>query len=708
MPLGRHPFAYVPHRRVRDIRARHGADVRPPTMTAPRRATLRAVVGVTAAVAIAASGALLGTAAVAATPTPAPSVAATAPAAASGGTTADAAATAEPTPASTTEPTAAPAAPSSGGATSDAEANAADVVGGSAADTDPSLAVQDASGNHTMGSSLAETEVAPTQQFRVQSKAATTKSVSGASSSNIKGMDVSGWQTSVNWASSYKQGARFAYVKATENTSYKSSLFSSQYSGARKAGMYTGAYHFAHPGETSGAAQAAYFVNNGGGWSADGKTLPPLLDLEAGCWGLSQGQMISWIKAFSDKVKSMTGITPAIYTGYYWWQDCTGGSKAFSANKLMIANYGRELSQGPFAVPANWSDWTIWQYSSTGPFAGDSSVFNGSAAALKGFVLPSSLVAAAHSPKGNVDQISTVPGGIRVRGWTLDPDSKGSITTHIYVGSKVVSVKANKTRNDVAAQYPSWGAAHGYDTVIPVAKASYKVCAYGINVGTGGNTLLEPCVTKKSMGLNPVGVIDSVTTTPTTVRVKGWSFDGGTASSIKVKVAANSVSKTVTASVARSGVASAYPAYGGKHGFDVTLTVPQGTPKVCVTGVNVGSGKNATVGSCVRATVNNLPRGSVDRIVGGKGTVTVSGWMVDTDTPKTAIRGALHVGKIHSYFAAGNTRNDVGRKYPAYGAKHGFSSTVKIPKGKKHVCVYGMDSSKGKNPVLKCAYVTVK
>ena len=36
----------------------------------------------------------------------------------------------------------------------------------------------------------------------------------------------------------------------------------------------------AQPHAMPGSTQADYFVNHGGGWSADGKTLPPAIDLE--------------------------------------------------------------------------------------------------------------------------------------------------------------------------------------------------------------------------------------------------------------------------------------------------------------------------------------------------------------------------------------------------------------------------------------------
>src|SRR3977135_1492464 len=116
---------------------------------------------------------------------------------------------------------------------------------------------------------------------------------------NVAGLDVSGHQGNVNWDAVKANGALFAYVKATEGTGYASPYFAQQYNGSYNVGLIRGAYHFALPHPSSGAAQADYFVDHGGGWSADNQTLPPMLDIEynpygATCYGLSQIDMVNW------------------------------------------------------------------------------------------------------------------------------------------------------------------------------------------------------------------------------------------------------------------------------------------------------------------------------------------------------------------------------------------------------------------------------
>ncbi|MEV7075513.1 lysozyme [Streptomyces sp. NPDC093990] len=204
-----------------------------------------------------------------------------------------------------------------------------------------------------------------------------------------RGHDVSSHQKNVDWRKARAKGARFVYVKATESTDYRNPRFGQQYNGAREAGIIRGTYHFALPDRSSGRAQAAYFVRNGGAWSADGWTLPPALDVEYNpydrkhkCYGLSRARMVGWIRSFSEEVERLTGRRPVIYTTAHWWNACTGGSGAFAGDHaLWMARYGSD----PGALPGGWSYWTIWQYDNSGSLPGDQNLFNGSARQLKRF-----------------------------------------------------------------------------------------------------------------------------------------------------------------------------------------------------------------------------------------------------------------------------------------------------------------------------------
>ncbi|OZJ04812.1 hypothetical protein BZG36_02355 [Bifiguratus adelaidae] len=204
---------------------------------------------------------------------------------------------------------------------------------------------------------------------------------------SLPGLDVSSYQGNVNWGTVASQGAKFAYVKATEGTTYTNPYFASQYDGSYNAGLIRGAYHFAHPDSSSGATQANYFLAHGGGWSADGKTLPGALDIEynpngAKCYGLSQSAMVSWIQDFSNTYHSHTGRYPVIYTTTDWWTTCTGNSAAFGTNNpLWIARYSSSVG----TLPAGWGYESFWQTADSGTFPGDQDIWNGDAAGLSRF-----------------------------------------------------------------------------------------------------------------------------------------------------------------------------------------------------------------------------------------------------------------------------------------------------------------------------------
>jgi GH25 family lysozyme M1 (1,4-beta-N-acetylmuramidase) len=198
----------------------------------------------------------------------------------------------------------------------------------------------------------------------------------------VEGIDVSGHQGNVDWPAQWNAGRRFVWVKATEGTGYRNPYFAQQYNGSYNQGFIRGAYHFALPDRSSGATQANFFSNNGGGWSGDGKTLPGALDMEynpygSTCYGLSKAAMTNWIRDFSNTYKARWNKWPAIYTSTSWWNQCVGSD--FSAtNPLWVARY----ASAPGTLPYNWGVWTVWQYSSS-PI--DQNVFNGSYDRLKVF-----------------------------------------------------------------------------------------------------------------------------------------------------------------------------------------------------------------------------------------------------------------------------------------------------------------------------------
>jgi GH25 family lysozyme M1 (1,4-beta-N-acetylmuramidase) len=202
------------------------------------------------------------------------------------------------------------------------------------------------------------------------------------------GHDVSGHQGPVDWPGAARKGAKFVYVKATEGTGFVNPQFAQQYNGSYHVGLIRGAYHFARPDISDGASQARYFLAHGGGWSADGKTLPGALDVEYNpygetCYGKDAAGMVAWIRGFSDTYRAATGRFPTIYTSTSWWKRCTANNGGFGGSALWIARYNTFVGE----LPAGWSIHTIWQFADHGTLPGDQDWFNGGADRLLALAL---------------------------------------------------------------------------------------------------------------------------------------------------------------------------------------------------------------------------------------------------------------------------------------------------------------------------------
>ncbi|GAB2914199.1 lysozyme [Streptomyces mayteni] len=207
-----------------------------------------------------------------------------------------------------------------------------------------------------------------------------------APTDGVQGIDVSRWQGSINWTSVRNAGIQFAWMKATEGTTYRDPNFNANYPAAHGAGVIRGAYHFALPNASSGATQANFFASNGGAWSRDNLTLPGVLDIEsnpygAQCYGLSTSQMRTWIQDFYNTYKSRTSRDVVIYTSPSWWNTCTGSwSGMASQSPLWVAHWTTANSP---TLPGGFGVHTVWQYTSTGSVSGisgnvDRDQFNGS------------------------------------------------------------------------------------------------------------------------------------------------------------------------------------------------------------------------------------------------------------------------------------------------------------------------------------------
>lgn len=182
-------------------------------------------------------------------------------------------------------------------------------------------------------------------------------------------LDVSDFQSTVDWAAVWKAGIGGVYIKATEGLSWNSKMYAKHRAGASAVGVRVGAYHFArpdlHPYDPVGEAKHfAAIVGKPGR-----RDLKPVLDFET--WGknLTAAQHVSWARKFNAAIKDKLGLIPVFYSYSAFIKRMAPTSPIGSA--LWLADYGvNDGVEHPAAVPAPWKAIQEHQFTSNDHIAG--------------------------------------------------------------------------------------------------------------------------------------------------------------------------------------------------------------------------------------------------------------------------------------------------------------------------------------------------
>ncbi|WP_296585082.1 GH25 family lysozyme [Ruminococcus sp.] len=203
----------------------------------------------------------------------------------------------------------------------------------------------------------------------------------------LKGADISSYQGQTDWAELSKH-MDFVFVKATEGSGSTDDMFVENFTGAKEAGLVTGAYHF-FSFDSSGSTQAENFIN---ALESTGQTegmLPPVIDVELyGEYTDSPkpaDEAVPEIKAMISAIEEKYGTKPIIYTTL---KTRFRYKEAFDGCMLWERNV--------FFRPLH-NDWTFWQYSDSEKLDGydgdeefiDMNVFSGSMEDLESITLKS-------------------------------------------------------------------------------------------------------------------------------------------------------------------------------------------------------------------------------------------------------------------------------------------------------------------------------
>lgn len=316
------------------------------------------------------------------------------------------------------------------------------------------------------------------------------------------------------------------------------------------------------------------------------------------------------------------------------------------------------------------------------------------------------------SPRGNFEAAAPAPGGIRIEGWALDPDTIDPTRVNVTVdGRSWTSLTADGARPDVARYFPGYGEARGFSAMLNTGGGEHRVCIRAIDVGVGSDVTLG-CRTATALGGAPRGNFEALRPGAEIGEfdIVGWAIDPDTASSTSVRVSVDGRDLgTYPASAARADVARYFPAYGPEHGFQIPLELSTGDHRVCVTALDRAGDDEAKSLGCRSVTVaGGSPRGNFEstELSADRASATLNGWALDPDTTSSIQVRVTVAGRDAGVFTASDSRPDVQRYFPAYGDAHGFSIRVPIGAGTSRVCITAVDAAGGQsNTLLGCRTV---
>ena len=309
------------------------------------------------------------------------------------------------------------------------------------------------------------------------------------------------------------------------------------------------------------------------------------------------------------------------------------------------------------------------------------------------------------SPQWNIEAFTAGMTDISISGWAVDPESSDPVTLNISIDGTVHPVVADRERPDLAPHFPTSGTRHGFGATFSVGGGSHRVCITALNLVNGYDTLLG-CAWKTPSNRAPIGALELVETTASTVRVSGWALDPDSEQPIDVHVYVAGTALPITANLPRADIGAAY-GKGANHGFDTEFTVPGGTHQLCVYAIDATGGPNPAIACRTVTVTNRMPIGTIEGVTTTTDSITLSGWTLDPDTTNPI---GVHIyldGRFATATTANLPRADVGAAF-GKGPNHGYTLTFPATNGTHSVCAYAIDATGGPNPAVACRTVTVR
>lgn len=178
-----------------------------------------------------------------------------------------------------------------------------------------------------------------------------------------QGIDVSHYQGIIDWEKiAHGTNIKFVYIKASEGSSHRDSLYLRNTQEAHRVGIAVGSYHYFHPN----VAVDKQYSNFMSAVNQATQDLIPVIDIEERAWKPSK-QICDSLDKFSSMIEEEWGVKPIIYTHQRFYNTLL--QRSFDDHILWIARYGTYKFK-PEPRLEDERECCIWQYSNRGSIDG--------------------------------------------------------------------------------------------------------------------------------------------------------------------------------------------------------------------------------------------------------------------------------------------------------------------------------------------------
>ena len=160
------------------------------------------------------------------------------------------------------------------------------------------------------------------------------------------------------------------------------------------------------------------------------------------------------------------------------------------------------------------------------------------------------------------------------------------------------------------------------------------------------------------------------------------------------------VEVTVDGTPTATSTADADEGQPAGHGFDLVVSLAEGSHDVCVLARNLGAGEDATVG-CETVEVDRSPFGILE-LATADGEATVTGWVIDPDSVDPVEVELLLDGVVAATVTAGREQPDLAVALPQFGSDRGIEATIPYGPGAARLCLRALNVDAGDDALLGC------